>query len=170
MNRKAAGAVLSLGVVAGTLAGDQLVKKRARENWKGREIHLDRHGRVIPAGSSEKPVCTLRLCENPGMAMNALSDHPQAVKFLAAGMTGAVAGALAEALVNSRHPLRKAGLSLVLGGALSNLTDRIRDGAVTDFVNFEVGPKRFRQVVFNLGDFAILAGALLCAATVDSGA
>ncbi|MGN1024645.1 MAG: signal peptidase II [Lachnospiraceae bacterium] len=168
MNRKAAGAVLSLGIAAGTLVGDQLVKKRARDRWKGKEIRIDRHGHRIPEGSDARAVCTLRFCENSGMAMNALAKHPEVVKFLDAGMTGAVAGALAEAFASSAHPLRKTGLSLVLGGALSNLTDRIRDGYVTDYVNFEVGPEHFRQIVFNIGDFAILAGALICTGTADS--
>ena len=33
--------------------------------------------------------------------------------------------------------------------------------AVTDYIRFDFGPERLRQIVFNLGDFAIMIGALL---------
>lgn len=48
-------------------------------------------------------------------------------------------------------------LALVLGGAIGNYTDRLKDGYVTDFMAF--GPKH--KVHFNLADFAIFAGALM---------
>lgn len=45
--------------------------------------------------------------------------------------------------------------SLILGGALSNLLDRLRFGYVVDFLDFRIWP------VFNVGDSAITIGALL---------
>lgn len=44
------------------------------------------------------------------------------------------------------------GLGLILGGALGNLMDRIKGGAVIDFLNLRIWP------VFNLADVAIIAG------------
>ncbi len=44
------------------------------------------------------------------------------------------------------------GASLVLGGAVGNLIDRVRIGYVVDFIDFHVWP------VFNLGDSAITIG------------
>ena len=57
--------------------------------------------------------------------------------------------------------LLKTGLSLLLGGAFSNTYDRMKAKAVTDYIRFDFGPERLRQIVFNLGDFAIMIGALL---------
>lgn len=45
--------------------------------------------------------------------------------------------------------------ALLLGGAMGNLADRIRLGAVVDFIDFGFWP------VFNVADIAIVAGALL---------
>ena len=49
------------------------------------------------------------------------------------------------------------GLSLILGGALSNLVDRIRMGRVVDFLDFYI--RSFHWYTFNLADSAIVAGA-----------
>ncbi|HLB56316.1 MAG TPA: signal peptidase II [Coxiellaceae bacterium] len=48
-------------------------------------------------------------------------------------------------------------VSLVLGGALGNLIDRIRFGFVTDFVDFHIGHWHF--ATFNVADSAVSVGA-----------
>src|SRR5580698_65484 len=48
-------------------------------------------------------------------------------------------------------------LSLILGGAVGNLWDRIASGRVVDFLLFYV--KRYEWPVFNLADSAIVVGA-----------
>jgi signal peptidase II len=45
--------------------------------------------------------------------------------------------------------------ALLIGGALGNLADRVRDDAVTDFIDLPLWP------TFNLADVAIIAGVLL---------
>ena len=45
--------------------------------------------------------------------------------------------------------------ALLLGGALGNLADRVREGAVTDFIDLPLWP------TFNLADIAIVVGVLL---------
>ena len=44
--------------------------------------------------------------------------------------------------------------ALLIGGALGNLADRVRDGAVTDFISLPAWP------TFNLADVAIVVGVL----------
>jgi len=48
------------------------------------------------------------------------------------------------------------GLSLVLGGALSNLYDRMRYGLVEDFLDFYI--RSYHWATFNLADSAIVVG------------
>ena len=50
-------------------------------------------------------------------------------------------------------------ISLLLGGATGNVTDRILHGAVTDF--FEVWLGTYHYPAFNVADSAITIGALL---------
>lgn len=50
-------------------------------------------------------------------------------------------------------------LTLILGGALGNLVDRMAHGYVIDFVHFEVG--KWVTPPFNLADFAIVLGVAL---------
>ena len=50
-------------------------------------------------------------------------------------------------------------LSLILGGALGNVIDRVRLGAVVDFLHFHWGPHYWPA--FNVADSAITCGAAL---------
>jgi signal peptidase II len=50
-----------------------------------------------------------------------------------------------------------AGLALVLGGAVGNVVDRIRLGAVVDFLDFGFGSLRWW--VFNVADASVTVGA-----------
>ncbi len=52
-------------------------------------------------------------------------------------------------------------LSLVLGGAIGNVIDRVRLGYVVDFLDFHWGASHFPA--FNLADSAITLGAILIA-------
>lgn len=53
------------------------------------------------------------------------------------------------------------GISLVFGGALGNLIDRIRYKSVVDFLDFYVG--RYHWPAFNIADSAITVGGILLA-------
>jgi len=58
----------------------------------------------------------------------------------------------------TRGGLATLSLGLVIGGALSNVIDRLAHGAVADFFLFHVGA--FEWYVFNLADVWIVAGAI----------
>lgn len=55
-------------------------------------------------------------------------------------------------------------LSLVLGGAMGNLWDRITKATVTDFLDFYIGEHHWPP--FNLADSAIVIGAVLLASQI----
>ena len=73
----------------------------------------------------------------------------------------AIAAALTLGLASSAAPFDRAAvqaaLGMALGGALGNLVDRLRRGAVLDFIDLGWWP------VFNLGDVAIVGGAAAAA-------
>lgn len=56
------------------------------------------------------------------------------------------------------------GLSLILGGALGNLWDRVVAGHVVDFLDFYLGS--YHWPAFNIADSAIVSGALLLVAEI----
>ena len=62
-----------------------------------------------------------------------------------------------------RTPLKQRGsrtaLSMILGGAIGNLIDRLRMGEVIDFFDFGIG--RYRWPVFNVADIAVTVGMFL---------
>lgn len=74
-----------------------------------------------------------------------------------------VVGALsALALLYAWGRRKKAPLpaGLVLGGGLANGYERWRHGKVYDYVRFPKAPGKGKNFVWNLADFAILAGTL----------
>lgn len=66
------------------------------------------------------------------------------------------------AFSKKRKAAVKMGLALMIGGALSNESDRLLKGSVTDYLCLEIPP--VKKIVFNIGDFAIFAGALMICA------
>ncbi len=102
--------------------------------------------------------------KNRGAAfgMFADSDHPLRT-FLLIGVSIAVLGFVSYALLRpGKSGFRPSvptvtGLSLVLGGALGNIYDRVAYGQVTDFLEFYHGDWRF--AAFNVADSAITVGA-----------
>lgn len=61
-------------------------------------------------------------------------------------------------LLKSQNRLSQLALSLIIGGALGNLIDRVRYGAVVDFLDFS---GLYFPWVFNIADSAVVGGAIL---------
>ncbi len=58
-----------------------------------------------------------------------------------------------------RSNYRYFGLSLVLGGAIGNLIDRILYGKVVDFIDFSIG--KFHWYTFNVADSSLTVGIIV---------
>jgi signal peptidase II len=98
--------------------------------------------------------------QNPGAAFGLLSEAPSPWKTALLILVSVVLLVSIIGVVwKSRNIQWEAGvaLSLILGGALSNLLDRLRDGRVTDFLDFYL--KSYHWFTFNLADSAIVIGA-----------
>jgi signal peptidase II len=88
---------------------------------------------------------------NEGVAFGALSGGGP---LLVIAITVALAGLVGYFVANSDVPFLWLPVGLILGGALGNLADRARDGAVVDFIDPIAWP------AFNLADAAIVVGVL----------
>ncbi len=97
---------------------------------------------------------------NPGAAFSFLADQPGWQRWLFTALALAVSGWIAVEL--KRHPgqrLNALALSLVMGGALGNVIDRVRFGAVVDFIQWHAAG--YYWPAFNIADSAITVGAIL---------
>lgn len=103
------------------------------------------------------PGFNLALGFNPGVAFGLF---PAGSTFGFAAMVALqailVAG-LGFMLFRTSNLLAQFCLAAILAGALGNLTDRIANGAVTDYLDFYLG--RWHWPAFNLADILITAGA-----------
>ncbi len=87
---------------------------------------------------------------NPGAAFGIL-EHQRLLFIVVA--TALLLGVLCFQNRLKKEPLRmRLGVALLSGGAMGNLVDRIRLGAVVDFFDFRIWP------IFNVADIAIVLG------------
>lgn len=121
-----------------------------------RQIPMYRNIQIIPG------FFRLTHTENTGAAFSLFADSPTHWK------TGMLIGFSAVAMVvvlallwkqTRALTLTGVALSLILGGAMGNLWDRIASGRVVDFLLFYV--KQYQWPVFNLADSSIVIGASL---------
>ena len=96
---------------------------------------------------------------NRGLAMGRLRDRQELVRGIGALGSGTVFAALCRSVYKKEGLAKQLGLALTLGGALSNLYDRIIRGYVVDYMIIKKKP--LDRIVINLGDAAIFAGSLL---------
>ena len=73
-----------------------------------------------------------------------------------------LASAAALGLLWGRRKRCPLGTGLILGGGLSNLRERTRDGRVRDYLQFPRAPGPLDRYVFNLADLCVFAGGALC--------
>ena len=98
--------------------------------------------------------------KNPGVAFGLFSGSPSAWKTAVLVMISAALLVIVVHMMRQSRDLHwesGVGLALILGGALSNLADRIRAGRVVDFVDAYF--RTFHWWSFNLADGAIVVGA-----------
>ncbi len=105
-------------------------------------------------------VFNLVLAHNTGAAFSFLSDAGGTQRWLFS-IIAVVASVWIVTLLrkHAAQPLFSLALSLILGGALGNLIDRIAYGYVVDFLSFHWSEHYFPA--FNLADSAITCGAFL---------
>ena len=99
---------------------------------------------------------------NGGAAFGLFADSPSELRIVVLIFFSILALVVVSALLwrHTRGLNSTAfALSLILGGALGNLWDRVLSGHVVDFLDFHVGS--YYWPAFNVADSAIVVGAIL---------
>jgi signal peptidase II len=100
--------------------------------------------------------------ENPGAAFSLFAESTSPFKTALLVSFSLAALAVVGFLLwrnRTEYNITTLSLSLILGGAVGNLWDRLADGMVTDFLDFYVGIHHWPP--FNIADSAIVVGAML---------
>lgn len=129
--------------VIGVFLADRLSKLWVMEHFS--------YGEVRPL----LPFFRLTYLENTGAAFSIGQGRNTALIVLSAAIL--VVLLAVERRMGPGRPGLRAGLGLVIGGALGNLYDRISYGSVIDFLDFFWGARHWPA--FNLADAAICVGA-----------
>jgi signal peptidase II len=135
-----------LAIAIAALAADQLTK-----HFVASSLALDEERHV--AGS-----LSIHHVQNSGIAFGLFASATPIVTVLTAVAVGWML--LFFARSGSRHPVLPIALGLLIGGSASNLTDRMRLGHVTDFIDLRFWP------AFNLADSFIVLGVLILLAAL----
>jgi signal peptidase II len=102
------------------------------------------------------PIFDLTMVWNRGVSFGLFQADSGLGRWLLVAFALAVAAALGLWLARTRRPFAAIALGLVIGGAVGNLIDRARFGAVVDFLDFS---GLYFPWVFNVADAAINVGA-----------
>lgn len=148
MARKSTGLLLWLGIAVIVVLLDQVSK-----------ITLSR---LLVYGQSEMitPYFNLVMVYNQGAAFSFLANSGGWQRWFFSGLALVVSlGIIWMLHKNSGQRLFCWALTLILGGAVGNLIDRLLYGHVIDFLDFHIGTLHWPA--FNVADSAITVGAAL---------
>ncbi len=105
------------------------------------------------------PFFNLVLAWNTGVSFGLLdSDDPRGALVLSA-VALVIVAVLVVWLARMPQRFGAAAIGLIVGGAVGNVVDRLRLGAVADFLDFHVA--MYHWPAFNLADSAITVGVLI---------
>ena len=105
------------------------------------------------------PFLNLVVVWNRGVSFGMFDTAGALGPWLLSGLALAVVAALVVWLRRVKHSLAGVALGLIIGGALGNVIDRVRFGAVFDFLDFHA--YGYHWPAFNVADSAICVGAAL---------
>lgn len=93
---------------------------------------------------------------NPGTSFSLFRALGESAPLVIVIITGFIIGFILHYLFTRATRAERLPLALIAGGALGNLIDRIRFGAVVDFLDFHIGG--WHYPAFNIADICIVVG------------
>ena len=143
--------LLKTASVVGLFGLDEYIKQHVEENLEEGESGKYLNDRI-----------TLRKIYNRGFMFSSLEKKEGLVKAasIVAGLSLIRMDEKTNLLGNVGE---KAGMTLIMAGAASNVFDRIVRGKVIDYIPVAENKKNHKQVTANLGDFYIAIGGIIYA-------
>jgi len=133
---------ISVVIMGSCVVIDQLSKQSAR--------------RKLTQVTLQKGYFSFALVKNKGAFRGILKDNKQLLLVIQV-VSMLIIGLMLGFFMNKKDKTTTVGLSLILGGAIGNLLDRVKDGYVTDF--FAI--KWTKDLYYNLADMFIFLGAII---------
>lgn len=151
------GGAVSALLSAGVFYADQKLKRKSEDH------ELPSQG----TGNARQPYFSNY--HNHGAALNLGEKNPVIVTTLALSLTVFCTLLFLFTLGKKGNGLLQAGLAVLLGGAYSNLYDRLKRDYVVDYIALHLpgngvraaGGGRIRELVLNLADIAVAIGAVM---------
>lgn len=134
-----------VAIVALTMALDQLSKW-----WLLFPMGMTNRGPVVV-----NEFFSLVMVWNRGVSFGIMND-PHRGPYLLVALALVISAVLLRLALKSTIRWERVGYALVIGGALGNVVDRLRYGAVADFFYFHIGSLGWPA--FNVADAAICTG------------
>lgn len=167
MNKLSMPQWLGLSLVIAVILFDQLSKWAVMElilrpEWSGASVGLVEWIKDAP---ERMPLITVPLMPylnwimvwNPGVSFGMFQDHATIWPLVI--ITTAISLVFLVWMLKSNSRFESAALAMVIGGAMGNVVDRFRFGAVADFIDFYIGD--WHYPAFNVADSAITIGVAM---------
>lgn len=100
---------------------------------------------------------TLTRYHNKGAMLNFMEKNTNLVVFVSGLLLGSLLFLFGMLIPKKGNKVLKFSLALLVGGAASNVYDRVKRGYVVDYFSF----KWLKNVVFNIADLFIIVGSIL---------
>lgn len=142
--------MLYIGIAVAVFILDFFIKRYVDKTYTRKERHPKLGNKIY-----------IQKYYNNGAVLNFLEKKPGVLKAFQSVLFVAVSIWFYISLRRNDSGIGRSGLSLLLGGAASNLLDRYTKGHVVDYVGFSFGPKWFQRIIFNVSDFFIFLGSVL---------
>jgi len=136
---------LGLAVCGVSIVLDQISK------WLFLDIVQSANGHIEVTG-----FFNLVMVWNRGVSFGMFSNHAELGRWGLSALALAIAIGLFFWLRKAEHRMLATALGLVMGGAVGNVIDRVRFGAVFDFLDLHVAG--YHWPAFNVADSAIVVG------------
>lgn len=138
--------MIYLLIVASIFTGDLLLKNYIEKNKK-----LGKQEKIL------KDKIIITKYHNQGAFLNLLEKKRELLLLMSGILLGMLSLGMIFVLPQKGKRLLKLGLSFMLGGASSNVYDRVKRGYVVDYYSFSF----FDKVVYNISDMFIFIGSII---------